>query len=429
LASAEWHGSGGVFHDGEQWVKASFYVTNFPDNLPLIRLRQSFEVREILTDIYVARHRNARGQEFGFVRFVNVKNKVKLSQALNNVWIDQCRIWAREARFDRFAHNDVAIRQYKVVGREEEDEVRPVGRSGDEGDKKVGWGNTVSGEKKGKEVTVNVGSVEVKVLGEGGKRKVRRVEEGVSGAAAGVVVGKKPVASQGVMKADAGGNIFETRDEGKPMSWQVQIKPKQHQQINTLMQFIPTFKSRPDDRNWAKSEMVATVLGGDSSLALQQRVDDAGFNHVYVTPMGGDRVFLYCSDDNDVWQVFHNALDFFGMLFGNLHRWSTSNIKHERGAWVRLYGAPIHAWSADFFRLCVSNSGRFIRADDCTVDKARLDYAQILISTPSIEIVNTSSDFFIDGCKYVIKLVEEWGCCLGEDAFLTDGVPVTPYFY
>ena len=26
---------------------------------------------------------------------------------MNSVWIDDCRVWAREARFDRFAHNDV----------------------------------------------------------------------------------------------------------------------------------------------------------------------------------------------------------------------------------------------------------------------------------------------------------------------------------
>lgn len=39
--------------------------------------------------------------------------------------------------------------------------------------------------------------------------------------------------------------------------------------------------------------MVASVLEGDSTLSLQQRVEDAGFMSVVVTPMGGDRVFLH----------------------------------------------------------------------------------------------------------------------------------------
>jgi len=108
------------------------------------------------------------------------------------------------------------------------------------------------------------------------------------------------------------------------------------------------------------------------------------------------------------------------MLFRNIHKWSVTDVKYERGAWVRVYGVPDHAWNDDFFKLCVMNSGRFIRADECTVDKARLDFARILVSTTQLDIVNTTSEFSIDGCAYVIKLMEEWGCNLGEDAFLTE---------
>jgi hypothetical protein len=84
------------------------------------------------------------------------------------------------------------------------------------------------------------------------------------------------------------------------------------------------------------------------------------------------------------------------------------------------YGVPVHAWYDVFFKLCVFGIGRFIHADECTIDKAQLDFARILISTSQIEIVNMSSEFLIDGSKYVIKLVEEWGCNLGEDAFMTE---------
>lgn len=43
--------------------------------------------------------------------------------------------------------------------------------------------------------------------------------------------------------------------------------------------------------------------------------------------------------------------------------------------------------------------------------------------------MNKTSEFSIDGCMFVIKLVEEWGCNLGEDAFLredeSENVPET----
>ena len=70
--------------------KVSFYFTNFHDFMPVYQLRQSFEVCGILSDVYIARKRNFRGQTYDFLRFVNVRNKDKLALALNNVWIGQC---------------------------------------------------------------------------------------------------------------------------------------------------------------------------------------------------------------------------------------------------------------------------------------------------------------------------------------------------
>jgi len=67
------------------------------------QLRQFFEVCGMLSDVYIARKQNYKGQVYCFLRFLNVKNPDKLALALNNVWIGQCRIWAREERFDRFA--------------------------------------------------------------------------------------------------------------------------------------------------------------------------------------------------------------------------------------------------------------------------------------------------------------------------------------
>jgi len=63
-----------------------------------------------------------------------VKNVEKLVHALNNVWIDSCRVWASEARFDRFAHNDdvaasLVVREPMVKG-------QPVVMNTDEGVKK-----------------------------------------------------------------------------------------------------------------------------------------------------------------------------------------------------------------------------------------------------------------------------------------------------
>lgn len=95
---------------------------------------------------------------------------------------------------------------------------------------------------------------------------------------------------------------------------------------------------------------------------------------------------------------------FFGMLFANIHRWSDSDVKYERGAWVRVFGVPVHAWNIEFFKLCVLGAGRFLHVDECTEAKARLDFARILISTSQLEKVNSSTACFIT----VVNMILNW---------------------
>jgi len=92
------------------------------------------------------------------------------------------------------------------------------------------------------------------------------------------------------------------------------------------------YSSNQEVRLWESSELVATVVTDNSMLLIQQRVDDVGFHHVDIIPLGGDRVFLHCSCHDDIMQVFNDAIDFFGMLFNNLHKWTLSNVLYERGA-------------------------------------------------------------------------------------------------
>jgi hypothetical protein len=109
------------------------------------------------------------------------------------------------------------------------------------------------------------------------------------------------------------------------------------------------------------------------------------------------------------------------MFLSDVQKWSSKKLRYERGAWVRVYGTPAHAWNINFFKLCVSECGKFVRADDCTLDRGRIDYARVLITTTSLEVLNLSTDVLVDGSTFSIKLVEEWGCNLGEDAFLSEG--------
>lgn len=273
----------------------------------------------------------------------------------------------------------------------------------------AGKGRSSEGEK------IQIGQVEVRVSGEGeniknpervsGKRKIKVLEE----------VGELLSPVEGVRGK---GKVEALKEKHRDESVLKETKTKGQSSKHRLLQY----KSVPEDRSWACSGMVAKITSGDALLSVQQRVADAGFHHVVVTPLGSDRVFIHCNNKEDVWKVFNDAIDFFGMLFSDLHQWSAGDVIYERGAWLRVYGTPIHAWNINFFKVCVKDCGRFLNVDECTSDRGRLDFARVLISTSSVDVLNLTTELLIDGHVYAIKLVEEWGCCLGEDAFLTEDV-------
>lgn len=96
--------------------------------------------------------------------------------------------------------------------------------------------------------------------------------------------GKDGKVREKVELAEGGGKgkarMVEKKQEG--VSHNV-IEPKSM----PAAQFMPVHKSCVEDRVWACSGMVAHVKAGDSALSFQQRIIDAGFPNVIVTPLGG----------------------------------------------------------------------------------------------------------------------------------------------
>lgn len=219
---------------------------------------------------------------------------------------------------------------------------------------------------------------------------------------------------------------FTEMTDGRLVWKSKEMKDVERAAAHSTLQKQLSYNSNSENHLWASGGIMARAVLGDSSLSLQKRVEDVGFFNVVVTPMGIDRVFLRCLGGHDIWNVFNEAIHFIGMLFENLHKWSSVDVNYERGAWLRIYDTPMHAWNELFFKVCVSGCGRFIRSDSSTVDRSRFDFAHVLILTTHLQVINSSIKIAIDGIKHDIKLVEEWRCNLGEDAFLLEEELETP---
>jgi hypothetical protein len=151
---------------------------------------------------------------------------------------------------------------------------------------------------------------------------------------------------------------------------------------------------------------------------VRSRIADAGFTDVEVIHLGADKVFVRSLAGLDVVPMLENAREFFNYLFSSWERWEDKGTPFHRGAWVRLYGIPLHAWNESFFKLCVFDCGRFLRADNYTLDKDRLDFARVLIATSSLEVVKRVERLMVDDTIVEVQVIEEWGYDMGDDACL-----------
>jgi len=364
-------------HSGKQSY-VSFYFTNVPVDISYISLRRGFEVCGMMEDVYLAKKRNMNRGVFGFVRYGNVRDVDKLLKALNNVWFGDFRVVAKVASFDRFGNRRHAggvegaavIRKDLVVHRE------VTNRTAVRGVHLPGVNFKENGSIQG--VAVNGRG---NVVSEEGERILWK-----EGTVADAQLGRKP-------------HVLEDKKN---------------------LVYIPKYTSSVSNVSWASKGLVVSVLNGEAIPLLQRRIYDAGFVNLVIIPFGADKVFLRSLDDVDVSSTLSAASDFFNKFFSPPVRWTKDTTVRERGAWVRIFGVPLHAWNFDFFKLCVYDCGRLLKVDDITLDRDRFDYARVLVLTSSLNLINSEASILVDGALFQFRIMEEWGVTIGEDACIVD---------
>ncbi|AET02659.2 DUF4283 domain protein [Medicago truncatula] len=344
-------------------------------------------------DVFVPSKCNANGECYGFVRFANVRNVSKLLNAVNDVYFGNYRVRAKLVRFDR-ADAKVLVREGEDAGMSDVMEDKK-GRCAGDSTRVVEGDNYLSGRVgKGKHVEVDVGDgrnhlVEVRM----GEVKVRLDR--------GKLANDRRSSKQSVKE--------DFKSQQKPS-----IQPSVERQPS-IQKLLRMYRFIGEDLQWARSGFLASVLNGEAIPVVQTRIEDAGFKDLDVIPLGADRVFMRSASDVEVSTIIAGARDFFDHIFLNIVRWEKQSVPFQRGAWLRLYGIPLHAWNENFFKLCVFECGRFLRSDGCSMEKERFDYARILIATSSLEVVNCVEKVVVDGVVVEIRILEEYEFNIGDD--------------
>ncbi|MCH79622.1 cysteine-rich receptor-like protein kinase, partial [Trifolium medium] len=316
-----------------------------------------------------------------------------LKSALNVVSFGNFRVRARVASFDR---ND------KVAGKGLEMEM-------------VGPVKEREGERSESYKGVEVRKVTTKMKAKNGDDRLDNTVKGGPGSPADVRVGDIVVQIRASKESEERAKVQEKAVEPTPRILSASDESAKGKHCRVYMR---NYRTKSDDVKWVQNGIVATITNGEVFPVIQSRLTDTGFDDLVLIPMGADKVFVRSLTGEDALSAVNNATNFFQLVFSNWMRWENNMIPYQRGAWVRLFGIPLHAWNVEFFKLCVLECGRFMSVDSSSADKDRLDFARVLIATPDLEIINRVEQVLVDGTLVEIKIVEEWGDALGGDICL-----------
>lgn len=75
--------------------------------------------------------------------------------------------------------------------------------------------------------------------------------------------------------------------------------------------------------------------------------------------------------------------------------------------WIRVSGIPCHACGLKLFKLVSESLGSFIRCDDQTLARLRMDTSRLLIKRNHQPWINVALNVAIDGTSFKLFLTED----------------------
>ena len=105
----------------------SFYFTHFPDEANEELLWRHFKKWGDVREVYIAKRLNKDGRRYGFVRFKGVSDAKGLEVRLDNIFINDCKLFVNLPRFERPARN-AELQKKSPIGRKYTNEAsKPCG--------------------------------------------------------------------------------------------------------------------------------------------------------------------------------------------------------------------------------------------------------------------------------------------------------------
>ncbi|GLU22241.1 hypothetical protein SLE2022_383310 [Rubroshorea leprosula] len=347
--------TGGAYNRGLYKQATPYFFTNFPEEWSYAEMWMTFCKFGRVLDIYSPNRRSKKGQRFGFVRFLDVKNIKELERSLDQIWVGKFKLWVNIPRF----RNDEQNR---------EEEHRKIQRAEPKIQKRT-YAEVVKGQY-GKEV--------------GGDAEANQKDNG---------------------SRSHGGDNKRSSTRSDPRSREKNLVWKEKGQGDQWAGL--DYNVKEEEYSWLEGCYVGKVHSVEMVRNLQEKFYMEGYFSCRIRAMGGKLVLLDCDDKEELKDLVEMASDWLEQWFEEVSPWTPEKVASERFVWIRCQGVPLNAWNSEFFAEMSCAWGKFIYVDDSTSQKRRFDIGRFLISTPIMGTISVRRSIRINGSIYNIKFTEE----------------------
>lgn len=142
-------------------------------------------------------------------------------------------------------------------------------------------------------------------------------------------------------------------------------------------------------------------------IDLKKIFMEEGFFSIRVTSLGPNLFIMEDLVEGEVEVFIEEKREWWEQWFSCIKPWDPNDIDEERFAWIRILGVPCHAWGERLFVLIAESFGYYVKSDEETILKSRLDEARVCIRTKTRNKVEETLSILIEGILFSVSIIED----------------------
>lgn len=143
---------------------------------------------------------------------------------------------------------------------------------------------------------------------------------------------------------------------------------------------------------------------------LKRKFFEEGLFSIRVTVLGPNICLLEDLVGEDLEAMLQERRVWWDHLFVSVNPWKPTDVDSERLVWLKIFGVPCHAWGECLFRSLEDSIGRFVKIDEVTKLRWRMDIARVCLCYIGKKRVFATIKVVVNGISFEVHVMDEDSC-------------------